>query len=66
MDLPLAHVERIMRNAGATSLAEDAIAELRDSTTEIAAEVARDAVQHAQDERRETVTVADVRYAVEH
>lgn len=66
MDLPLAAIERIMRNAGADGLTEDAATALRDSAQEIVEEMARDAVTIAREDGRENVTVDDVRRAIEY
>lgn len=64
--IPLAHVERIMRNAGAKRLSDEAIEELRDSAEEIAEEVAADAVRIAEQDGRSGITLDDVRAAIEH
>lgn len=65
MRIPLAEVERIMRNAGAERISEAAIAELRDSTQEIAEEVARDAVNAAEDAGHDRVERSDIERAKE-
>ncbi len=65
MALPLAQVERIMRNAGAERVTEKAVRRMQESATGIAEEVAGDAVALAREDGRESVTVEDVRRAVE-
>lgn len=65
MELPLAVIERIMRNAGAEGLTEDAVVTMRDSAQGIAEEVVKDAVESARREGRDTVTVEDVEKALE-
>lgn len=66
MELPLATIERIMRNAGAERLSDDAVDEMQHSSQEIAEEVAQDAVAHMREEGRDTLEREDVRYAIEH
>lgn len=65
MRIPLAEVERIMRNAGAERISEAAIEELRDSAQEIAKEVAEDAVKAAADAGHDRVERSDVERAKE-
>ncbi|MDY6769534.1 MAG: histone [Candidatus Nanohaloarchaea archaeon] len=65
MDLPLAVVERIMRNAGAERLTEGAVMAMRASAQDIADEVVADAADVARQDGRDTVTVEDVERALE-
>lgn len=65
MRIPLAEVERIMRNAGAERISESAIEELRDSAQEIAEEVAEDAVRIARENGHDRVARSDVEQAKE-
>lgn len=65
MDLPLAVIERIMRNAGADGIAEDAVREMRESSQRIAEEVVADAASIAREDGRDSVTVEDVERALE-
>lgn len=66
MELPLAAIERIMRNAGADGLTEDAAKALRGSAQDIVEEMARDAVTIAREDGRDEVTVDDIRRAIEY
>lgn len=65
MQLSLASIERIMRNAGAKKLSSEAVTELRESTQELGEELAQDAVRIAREDGRSTITVADIRKAIE-
>ncbi|MFB6265726.1 MAG: histone family protein [Candidatus Nanohaloarchaea archaeon] len=65
MEIPLAEVERIMRNAGAEKVTENAVRTLRDSGQELSKELAKDAVKVSRESGRDSVTVEDVRKAVE-
>ncbi len=65
MELPLAVVERIMRNAGADRVTEGAVRAMRDSSQSIADEVVGDAAATARRDGRDEVTVADVEAALE-
>lgn len=64
MELPLASIERIMRNAGAKKIGSDAIELLRDSTQELGEELAKDAVRHAREAGRSTIEVEDIENAI--
>lgn len=66
MDLPLATIERIMRNAGADRLTEDAVATMQGSAQALAEELASDAVAVAAEDGRDRVGRDDIRKAVEH
>jgi histone H3/H4 len=65
MRLPLASIERVMRNAGAETTSTEAVELLRESTQELAEELAADAVRLAQENGRSTIEVADIEEAVE-
>ncbi|MDY6761744.1 MAG: histone-like protein [Candidatus Nanohaloarchaea archaeon] len=65
MELPLAVIERIMRNAGAERLTEDAVIAMQDSAQSIAEEVVADAAAAAEAAGRDEVSVADVEQALE-
>jgi len=63
MDLPLAPIERIMRNAGAVRISEDAVIALASMLVERAEEVSEDAIAMAKHAGRKTVTADDIRLA---
>lgn len=63
MELPRAPLERIMRQAGAERVSEDAVEALRESVEEVADDVAQDAVESAGDDDRSTVQRDDVHAA---
>ncbi|MFB6265858.1 MAG: histone family protein [Candidatus Nanohaloarchaea archaeon] len=65
MELPLAVVERVMRNAGAEKIEENAVIAMRSSSQSIAEEVAKDAVSAAREEGRDRITAEDVEKALE-
>ncbi|MDY6770069.1 MAG: histone [Candidatus Nanohaloarchaea archaeon] len=65
MELPLAVIERIMRNAGAERLTEDAVIAMQDSAQAIAEEVVADAAEAARAAGRDEVAVADIEQALE-
>lgn len=65
MELPLAEIERIMRNAGAERLSENAVLVMQDSAQDIAEELARDAVAVAREAGHRSVTAEDVQKAIE-
>lgn len=60
-ELPLAPVKRIIKQAGAPRVAEDAVEELRDELERYAEERARDAKQYAEHAGRKTVQANDVK-----
>jgi len=64
MSLPNAPIERIIRNAGAERVSEDAVEELKEAVEELAAELATDASEMADHAERKTVTKDDIEMAV--
>ncbi|MBE0522412.1 MAG: histone family protein [Candidatus Methanoperedenaceae archaeon] len=62
--LPLAPVERIIRNAGARRVSEDAGIELSKVLEEIGLEISREAITLAKHAGRTTVKEEDIRLAV--
>ena len=60
-ELPLAPVKRIIKQAGAERVSEDAVEELRDELEDHASERARDAKQMAEHAGRKTVQADDVK-----
>lgn len=62
--LPLAPVERIIRNAGARRVSEDAGIELSKVLEEIGLEISREAITLAEHAGRTTVKEEDIRFAV--
>ncbi len=65
MRIPLAAIERIMRNAGAENTSTEAIELLRESTQELAEELAEDAIRLAQEDGRPMIEAADIENAIE-
>ncbi len=64
IELPLAAVERIMRNAGAEKVSADAVKLLQDSTHGLGQELAEDAVRIARQAESNTVTARHIDRAV--
>ncbi len=62
--LPLAAMERIMRNAGAQRVSSEAVKLLQESTHSLGEELAEDAVQLARSSGDSTVDVDHVKRAV--
>lgn len=60
-ELPLAPVKRIIKQAGAHRVSEDAVTELRDELESFAQERAREAKQYAEHAGRKTVQADDVK-----
>ncbi len=60
-ELPLAPVKRIIKQAGAHRVSEDAVQELRDELERHAEERARDSKQYAEHAGRKTVQASDIR-----
>lgn len=65
MELPLAAIERIMRNAGAERMTEDAVLALQESAQGLVDEMVRDAVAVAEEDGRARITRGDIRDAIE-
>lgn len=63
--LPLAAIERIMRNAGAEKISSEAVELLRNSTQSLGAELAQDAVAIAKKDGRSQVEPEDIQKAIE-
>lgn len=60
-ELPLAPVKRIIKQAGASRVAEDAVEELRDELEEYAEKRARQSKKYAEHAGRKTVQADDVK-----
>ena len=63
MSLPNAPIERIIRNAGAERVSEEAVEELRDAVEELGEEVAQEASEMVGHAGRETVQKSDIEIA---
>ncbi len=63
MELPLSPIERIIRNAGAERVSEDAVIALAGVLKERAEEISEDAIALAKHAGRKTVTADDIRLA---
>ncbi len=60
-ELPLAPIKRIMKQAGADRVADDAVEAMRDQLEEEARDRAQQALQFAQHADRKTIQKEDVR-----
>ncbi|MFB6204283.1 MAG: histone family protein [Candidatus Nanohaloarchaea archaeon] len=60
-ELPLAPVKRIIKQAGASRVSEDAVEELRDELEGYAEERARESKKYAEHAGRKTVQADDVK-----
>lgn len=65
MSLPNAPIERIIRNAGAERVSEDAVEELRRAVQEAGDEIAQEAIDLANHANRNTVKKEDVEMATQ-
>ncbi len=65
MELPLATLERIMRNAGADKLTEESVRILNEEIEELADELSRDAIEICRENGRSELTAEDVEKASE-
>lgn len=63
MGVPHAPLERVMRNAGADRLTEDAVEALQDAIDGVADDVAAAAVERADDDDRSNITIDDIHNA---
>ena len=63
-EIPLAPVDRILHQAGAERVSEEAAILLRDFLEKLAREVAKEAVEASRHAERKTVTEEDVRFAI--
>ncbi|RJQ17343.1 histone family protein [Candidatus Woesearchaeota archaeon] len=61
--IPLAAIERLIKNSGAKRVADDAKAEMRDVLEEIAAELSKSAINFAKHAGRTTIKAEDVKLA---
>lgn len=62
-ELPLAPIKRVIKNAGAERVADDAVAAMRDVLEAEATALAQEAMQFAQHAGRKTVQKEDVQAA---
>ncbi len=62
-ELPLAPVRRILKDAGASRVSEDAVETLADALEDYARDLTSDAVDLARNAKRSTVQKKDVREA---
>jgi histone H3/H4 len=63
-EIPLAPVDRILHQAGAERVSEEAAILLRDFLEKLAREVAKEAVEASHHAERKTVTEEDVKFAI--
>ncbi|MCJ7429054.1 MAG: NFYB/HAP3 family transcription factor subunit [Candidatus Nanohaloarchaeota archaeon QJJ-5] len=63
MTVPHAPLERIMRNAGADRLTEDAVEALKEAVDGVADDIAASAVEQAKNEGRTDITIEDIHNA---
>ncbi len=63
--IPLAAMEKLLKNAGADRVSESAKAALRDKMENIASEIAQLAIKYAHHAGRKTVKASDIKLAVQ-
>ncbi|MDY6761508.1 MAG: histone family protein [Candidatus Nanohaloarchaea archaeon] len=62
-ELPLAPIKRVIKNAGAERVSDDAVEAMRDVLEDEAEELAQDAKQYATHAGRKTIKKEDIRAA---
>lgn len=62
-ELPIAPIKRLLKNAGASRISDDAAVKLAEVLEEIGEEVARDATKLAKHAGRKTVKAEDIKLA---
>ncbi len=63
-ELPIAPIKRLLRNAGASRISDDAAVKLAEVLEEIGEDLARDATKLAKHAGRKTVKAEDIELAV--
>lgn len=63
-EIPLAPIERILRQEGGYRISEEAARRLRDFVEELARDIARESVEMAKHAKRRTVKSEDVEMAI--